>query len=62
MAKAIIELSEHSSRVLTILKGKFGLKNKSDVINFLIKEYENLLPVELRPVDLTEYKKNPTKK
>ncbi|MCK5548314.1 MAG: DUF2683 family protein [Thermoplasmata archaeon] len=50
MVKAIIELDEHENRVINIIKGKFGLKNKSEAINLIIKEYEKeLLEPELRP-------------
>jgi len=56
--KAIIELGDREDRIVTILKGKFGLKNKSDVINFVIQEYEeNFLQKELRPVDIELVKK-----
>ena len=50
MVQAIIKLGEHQDRVLTILKGKFGLKNKSEVVNFIIEQYEEEhLEPELRP-------------
>ncbi len=40
MVKAIIELGEHEDRVLQVVKGKYGLKNKTDAINKIIQEYE----------------------
>ena len=50
MTKAIVELGERQDRVLTIVKGKFGLKNKSQAMNFVIEQYEqDLLEPELRP-------------
>ena len=50
MVQAIINLEEHQDRVLTILKGKFGLKNKSEAVNFVIGQYESeFLEPELRP-------------
>jgi len=53
MVQAIVSLGEHEDRLLTIVKGKFGLKNKSDAVNFVIDRYgEELLEPELRP----EYK------
>lgn len=53
MVQAIITLGEHEDRVLTIIKGKFGLKNKSDAVNFVIDRFEEeLLEPQLRP----EYK------
>ena len=54
MVQAIVKLGEHEDRVLTIVKGKFGLKNKSDAVNFVIDRFEQeLLEPQLRP----EYKK-----
>ncbi|MFO8015488.1 MAG: DUF2683 family protein [Candidatus Woesearchaeota archaeon] len=53
MVQAIIDLGEHEDRLLTIVRGKFGLKNKSEAVNFVIDRYgEDLLEPELRP----EYK------
>ncbi|ATZ60763.2 MAG: hypothetical protein DDT40_01860 [candidate division WS2 bacterium] len=50
MVQAIVTLNEHEDRVLNIVKGKFGLKNKSEVINLIISEYEKeFLEPELRP-------------
>ena len=50
MVQAIVNLGEHQDRLLTIIKGKFGLKNKSEAMNFVISKYEEeLLEPELRP-------------
>ena len=49
MVKAIIEIPENENRILTILKGKYGLKNKEQVILSLIKEAEENLEPEIRP-------------
>jgi len=50
MVQAVITLSEHENRVLNIIKGKFGLKNKTEAIQLVISEYEKeLLEPELRP-------------
>ena len=50
MAQAIITLGEHEDRVLTIVKGKYGLRNKSDAVNFVIDKFEEeLLEPQLRP-------------
>tara|TARA_Y100000034_G_C6879395_1_gene402687 strand:+ start:1285 stop:1512 length:228 start_codon:yes stop_codon:yes gene_type:complete len=58
MPQAIISLGEHEDRVINILKGKFGFKNKSEVINMIIDKYENeFLEPALRP----EYKAKLTK-
>ena len=53
MVQAIVDLGEHEDRLLTIIRGKFGLKNKSEAVNFVIDKYgEKLLEPELQP----EYK------
>ena len=44
----MIELGEKENRILTIIKGKFGLKNRSEAISLLIKNYEESLEPELR--------------
>ncbi len=50
MVQAIIHIEEHQDRVLNIVKGKFGLKNKSDAVNFIIGKFEEeMLEPELRP-------------
>jgi hypothetical protein len=53
MVQAVINISEQANRVLAIVKAKFGLKDKSDAINLVVREYEEeFLEPELRP----EYK------
>lgn len=50
MVQAIVNMGDYEDRVLTIIKGKYGLKNKSDAINFVIKKFEEeLLEPHLRP-------------
>lgn len=41
MTEARLELNEYSTRVLDVVKGKFGLKNRSEALNRFIKEYGN---------------------
>lgn len=53
MVQAMINLTEHEDRILNIVKGKFGLKNKSEAIAFVLEKYEGeMLEPGLRP----EYK------
>jgi hypothetical protein len=53
MVQAIISLGENEDRVLTIVKGKYGLKNKSEAVNLVIDRFEEeFLEPQLRP----EYK------
>lgn len=65
MVQAIVTLGERQDRVLTIVKGKFGLKNKSEAINLVIEKFEqeNLEPrlrpeyeEELRRIDSGKFK------
>ncbi len=50
MVQAVIDLKEHENRILNIVKGKYGFKNKSEAINFIISEYERgFLEPGLRP-------------
>ncbi|RJQ21208.1 DUF2683 domain-containing protein [Candidatus Woesearchaeota archaeon] len=50
MVQALIDISEHSNRILNILKAKYDLKDKSAAINLMAEQYEEeLLEPELRP-------------
>lgn len=58
MAQAIVSLGEHEDRILTIVKGKYGFKNKSDAMNFVIDKFEQeILEPELRPEYLEKLEK-----
>ena len=57
MVKAIIEIPERENRILTILKGKYGFRNKEQVIISLIKEAEENLEPELRPEFIKEMRR-----
>jgi hypothetical protein len=63
MVQAIVNLGEYEDRVLTIVKGKFGLKNKSDAVNLVIKKFEEqFLEPELRPEYVKKLMKIKTEK
>lgn len=50
MVQAMININEEANRVLNIVKAKYGLRDKSEAINLVVKEYEeNSLEPELRP-------------
>jgi len=50
MVQAMININEEANRVLNIIKAKYGLKDKSEAINLVVKEYEErFLEPELRP-------------
>jgi len=50
MVKAVINIKEHTNRVLNIVKAKYGLKDKSQAIELVTEQYEStFLEPELRP-------------
>ena len=54
MVQAVVTLEERQDRVLNIVKGKYGLKNKSDAVNLVIEKFEEaFLEEKIRP----EYRK-----
>ena len=66
MVQAVISLGEREDRILTIVKGKYGLKNKSDAVNFVIDQFgDDLLEPELKPefiAKMRRIEKEPTRK
>ena len=55
MVKSLIELNERESRVINIVKAKYGLKDKSQALSIIIKSYEECeLEPELRPEFIKE--------
>ena len=53
MVKAIVDIEEEANRVINILKAQYGLKDKSQAINKLAKEYKEIvLESEFKPVYL----------
>jgi hypothetical protein len=50
MVQAIVDLEERNARVVDIVKGKFGLRNKSQAVNKIIEQYEKqFLEPQVRP-------------
>ena len=49
MVKATIEIPERENRILNIVKGQHGFKNKEQTFIFLLQEYAQSLEPELRP-------------
>lgn len=48
--QAIINIDDHTNRILNIVKAKYGLKDKSAAIIKMAEEYEDLiLEPELKP-------------
>jgi len=63
MVKAIVEIDDEANRVINVLKARYGLKDKSQAINKLAKEYKEIvLESEFKPDYLRrflEIKKEP---
>ena len=58
MVQAIITFGDYEERVINIVKGKLGLKNKSEVVNTIIRLYgDELVEPEIRPEYLKELKR-----
>lgn len=58
MVQAIIKIDEKSNRILNMVKAKYGLKDKSQAIERIAKEYEdNILEPQLRPEYVEKTKK-----
>jgi len=50
MVQAIININEHTNRILNIIKAKYGLKDKSSAIDLMATQYEEeILEPELKP-------------
>lgn len=58
MVQAIINIDDHTNRVLNIVKAKYGLKDKSAAIELVTKQYEEeILGPELKPEYIEKAKK-----
>ncbi len=50
MVEAIIDIEDGTNRTLNIVKAKFNLKDKSEAIDIMAKQYEQtILEPQLRP-------------
>jgi hypothetical protein len=55
MVKAIVEIDEEANEVINVLKAQYGLKDKSQAINEMAKQYKVLvLESRVRPEYLKE--------
>lgn len=58
MVQAVINISEHTNRILNILKAKYALKSKSESIDLMAEQYEeDILEPELRPIYVRKMKR-----
>lgn len=50
MVKAIVEIDEQANKVINILKARYGLRDKSQAINEMAKQYKEIvLESEFKP-------------
>jgi hypothetical protein len=55
VVKSVIDLSERESRIINIVKAKYGLKDKSQALSVILKHYEECeLELQLRPEFIEE--------
>ena len=58
MVKAIVEIDEEANQVINVLKAQYGLKDKSQAINEMARQYKVLvLESEVRPEYLKKLEK-----
>jgi len=63
MVKAIIEIDDHTNRVLNIFKAKHGLKDKSQAIILMAQQFEAcVMEPELRPEFIESLKASQSEK
>jgi hypothetical protein len=55
MVKSVITLTEKESRIINIVKAKYGLKDKSQALSVILNRYEECeLEPQLRPEFIKE--------
>ncbi|MBI2043151.1 DUF2683 family protein [Candidatus Pacearchaeota archaeon] len=58
MVRALIELDENLNRVLNLIKAKYGFKDKSEAINFVVSKYiDDEAEPDLRPEFIEKMRK-----
>ena len=58
MVKAIVTITDNTNRVLNIIKAEYGLNDKSEAIDVMAKEYEELVfEPKVKPSYLRKLKK-----
>ena len=58
MVQNVIDIGINEDRIINIVKAKYGFKNKSDAVSYIVKIYtESFLEPQLRPEYLKKLKK-----
>lgn len=63
MVQAVINIPERANRTLNVVKAKYGLRDKSQAIALVVREYEEeIMEPEIRPEYLEKLKRIRRKK
>ena len=63
MVKAVINLGERENRIVQVVKGNYGFKNKSQAVNEIIDAYdEAFIGREVKPEYLKKLRKSSKQK
>lgn len=57
MVKATVDIPEEENRILNIVKGKYGFKNKEEALIFVLKNFMTNLEPEIRPEYINKIQK-----
>jgi len=58
MVKAVIDMTDHTNRVLNVVKAKYGLNDKSEAVELVVTQFEEeMMEPELRPEYIEKLKK-----
>ncbi|MBI4010016.1 MAG: DUF2683 family protein [Candidatus Aenigmarchaeota archaeon] len=59
MVKAIVDIDKEANKVLNILKAEYGLKDKSQAINKMAREFKKFVKIEpeVRPEYIRKLKR-----
>jgi hypothetical protein len=57
MVKSTFEIPEKENRMLNVIKGQLGLKNKQQALLFVLSSYEEQMEPEVRPEYLNKLSK-----
>jgi hypothetical protein len=63
MVKTIVDLDKETNRIINILKAKYGLRDKSEAISRMAREFkEFVLEAEIRSEYMRKWEKNTKRK
>lgn len=58
MVKAIVDIDEEANKVINILKAQYGLKDKSQTINKMAKQFKEIvLEAEVKPEYVKKFRR-----